>query len=564
MKINLRWQALLALLGFGLVLALLSYQTQTAQIQTANLCATRVPAFGGTLAEGIVGAPQAINPLLSDTYPVDRELVSLIFDGLTRYDENGQLVPALAQSWSASEDGLTLQFQLRQDAAWHDGEPFTADDVLFTYRLLQDPLFPGPAALKTLWQSVAISQTGPFSLEIVLPTPYAPFLEATTRGILPKHALEGTTAVSLPSSAFNRAPIGTGPFMVAPDQDWERDHRLSLTPNPAYWREGTQIAALEFRFYPNEDALLSAFAAGNIQAVNRVSQAMLPAIAAKPGTRLFTAAEPYYTTLLFNLTDSGAPALQNVAVRQGLAYGLDRDKLVDEALNGQGLPLEGPYLPSSWAYNPALLTPYASNSITATARLDEAGWLLPEGGNVRQQDDESLRLRLITLNDATHKALADGVAAQWSAVGVAVDVVTAVSSEDLRNSLTAREFDVALVDVSPSKDPDLYDFWSQEAIVRGQNYGGWNNRRASEALESARNLWPLAERKPFYDIFLRRYNADLPAITLYQHVYTYALSDAVHEAEIGRITTPRDRYRTLHDWFLLYQDVTINCADNTD
>jgi len=563
MKINLRWQAFLAILGFGLVMALLSYQSKTTQTQIDSLCATRVPSAGGTLAEGIVGAPVALNPLLSDPYPVDRELVDLIFDGLMRYDESGRLVPALAQSWSVSEDGLTLRFQLRQDATWHDGTPFTAADVLFTYHLLQDPLFPGTASLKTLWQSVAINQTGPFSLEIVLPTPYAPFLDATTRGILPAHALEGETAVSLTNAAFNRAPIGTGPFMVPPNQDWERDRRLNLTPNPTYWREGTQLVALEFRFYPNEDALLNAFAAGNIQAVNRVSQAMLPTIAAQPGTRLFTAAEPYYTTLLFNLTDSGAPALQNVAARQALAYGLDRDSLVDAALNGQGLPLEGPFLPSSWAYNPNLLTPYASNLITATARLDEAGWLLPEGGDVRQRDDESFRLRLITLDDATHKALANGVAAQWSAIGAAVDVVTAVSPEELLTQLAAREFDVALVDVSASGDPDLYDFWSQEAIIRGQNYGGWNNRRASEALENGRNLWPLTARKPFYDIFLRRYNNDLPAITLYQHVYTYALRDTVHEAEIGRISRPRDRYQTLHDWFLLYRDVPISCPEDS-
>ncbi|MCP4426066.1 MAG: peptide ABC transporter substrate-binding protein [Chloroflexi bacterium] len=556
MKINLRWQALLAVVGFGLVAALLSFQ-----IQTESLCTTRVPAPGGTFAEGIVGAPQFINPLLSDAYPVDRELVSLVFDGLTRYDETGRLVPHLAQSWTVSEDDLTLQFQLRQDITWHDGEPFTAADVLFTYRLLQDELFPGPPALKTLWQSAVVSQTGPHSLQITLPEPYAPFLDATTRGILPAHLLGGITAVSLPTSAFNRAPIGTGPFMVNPGQNWNRDHRLRLTPNPNYWREGTQIANLEFRFYPSEEALLAAFAADNIQAVNRVSQTMLPNIAAQPGTRLFTAAEPYFAALLFNLTESGAPALQDDSVRRALAYALDRERLVDETLNGQGLPLEGPYLPSSWAYNPALLTAYASQPITATALLDAAGWGLPEGSAVRQKEDAPFNLRLLTLGDATHEASANGVADQWANVGVNVEILTAVSVEELVNGLTAREFDVALVDVAAVGDPDLYDFWSQEAIVRGQNYGGWNNRRASEALENGRKLWPLADRQPFYDAFLRHYNNDLPAITLYQRVYAYALNDAVNEAEIGQITHPRDRYQTFANWFILFRDITVSCPN---
>ncbi|MCA9934397.1 MAG: hypothetical protein KC415_10760, partial [Anaerolineales bacterium] len=122
-----------------------------------------------------------------------------------------------------------------------------------------------------------------------------------------------------------------------------------------------------------------------------------------------------------------------------------------------------------------------------------------------------------------------------------------------------RDFDVALLEVRPSGDPDLYDFWSQEAIVRGQNYGGWNNRRASEALESARQIWPQVERTPYYDNFLRYFDDSLPALTLYQHVNTYGLSTAVNNVEIGRIDAPRDRYETLANWFLGYQDTTVPC-----
>jgi peptide/nickel transport system substrate-binding protein len=554
MKINLRWQILLAFMGLGLVLALLSYQAQS-----ASLCTTRVPATGGTFVEGIVGTPQHINPLLSDAYPVDRELVSLVFDGLTRYDESGQLIPHLAESWTVSEDGLTIQFRLRQGITWHDGEPFTADDVVFTYQLMQDDAFPGPAALRTLWQSVTVSKLDDYGVAIVLLQPYSPFLAATTRGILPAHRLEGVTAAFLPTDSFNREPIGTGPFKVVPDQDWTQEHRLQLQPNPTHWRSGSKLDTLEFRFYPNEAALWDAFEAGNIQAINRVSQSLLPQVTSAMDVRLFTASEPGFTTLLFNLTDSGAPALQDVAVRQALAYGLNREQLVDMVLNGQGLPLEGPYLPSNWAYNPALLTAYSYQPVTATALLDTAGWILPEGTAVRQQGEETMLLRLL----AVDTALADAVAGQWSALGVNVAVDTAVSTTDFRQKLTDRDFDVALVAIDGTGDPDLYDFWSQEAIIRGQNYGGWNNRRASEALENGRKIWPIIDRKPYYDTFLRQYNNNLPAITLYQDVYTYALSASVQEAEIGLITGPRDRYQTFSDWFMSYRDVTVICTEET-
>ncbi len=115
MKPDIRWQLLLAVAGFGLILALLSYQ-----VQSAGLCTVRVAASGGAFAEGMVGAPQYINPLLADDNPVDRELSKMIFDGLTRYEE-GMLLPALAERWEISEDGRIVRFYLREDVTWHDG-----------------------------------------------------------------------------------------------------------------------------------------------------------------------------------------------------------------------------------------------------------------------------------------------------------------------------------------------------------------------------------------------------------------------------------------------------------
>jgi peptide/nickel transport system substrate-binding protein len=155
--------------------------------------------------------------------------------------------------------------------------------------------------------------------------------------------------------------------------------------------------------------------------------------------------------------------------------------------------------------------------------------------------------------------LAQNIQKQWAAVNTAAEITTASNLTELRELLAAGEFEVALVDVTAVTDPDLYDFWSQEAIVRGQNYSGWNNRRASEALEQGRQVWSVADRRPYYDTFNRLYDSSLPALTLFQHVTTYALSQQVNLAEIGTIASPRDRYITFADWFLLYRDVTISC-----
>jgi peptide/nickel transport system substrate-binding protein len=476
-----------------------------------------------------------------------------------RYDENGELAPALAEEWSVSEDGLTVRMTLAEGRVWHDGEPITTADVAYTYGLLQDEAFPGPERLKTLWQSVTITPIDEQTIEFALAEPYSPFLEATTRGILPARLLEGVDAESLADAPFNRAPVGSGPFRVAPDQDWERSGRLRLLPDPAHWREGTQISALEFRFYPDEETLLEAFINGDVQAMNGVSPVQIPRLAQLDSTRLFTSVGEEYTALLFNLTESGAPALRDKSMRQALAYGLDRKVLLDDVLSGQGVLFEGPYLPDSPAHKVELFTPYTTQPITATQLLDAAGWPLAADQPIRQREGLPLSPRLLVYDTPTNRAIAENMALQWQAFGIASQLVFFSDWGEFRQNLASRAFDLALVDIAPPHDPDLYDFWSQEAIVRGQNYAGWNNRRASEALEAARQLWPWAERTPHYDAFQQLFDADLPALTVYQHVNTYALSDSVNLAEIGRVTRPRDRYQTFADWFLLYRDITVGC-----
>jgi peptide/nickel transport system substrate-binding protein len=559
MKISLHWQILLAAIALALVAALLSFPTQTPGVVGAGFCTTRVPAAGGAFIEGVVGMPQMLNPLVSDGFPVDEELVSLIFDGLTRYDSTGELVPSLAEQWTVSEDGRSVQFRLREDAAWHDGQPVSADDVVFSYSLLQDDAYPGPAGVRELWQTVAINKIDERTVEFTLTEPYSPFLAATTRPILPAHLLEGITAVELPDLAFNLAPVGTGPFVVDGTMNWQENGRLRLLPNPTHWPQGTQIAALEFHFFPDKNELIQAFTAGQIHAINRVSEAALPQLAAQPRVRLFTAPDNSYTALWFNVRQSAFDLLRTSSGRQALVAALDRPALIDDALNGQGVPLNGPYLPSSWVFNPALAAAREYDGATAASLLDTAGWLYSSDGGVRQKDGQPLTLRLLALDQPQHRAVAEVVARQWRAAGVGAEVTFMPDVGALREALAEGAFDAALVTLTPPGDPDLYDFWSQEAILRGQNYTGWNNRRGSEALEQGRQTWDVGERRPLYETFQRLFDQDLPAVSLYQHVYTYALSPEVYEAEIGRIDQPRDRYKTLAQWFLLFRDVSVAC-----
>jgi peptide/nickel transport system substrate-binding protein len=553
MKPDIRWQLLLAVTGLGLVLLLLSLQPQSAAV-----CTTRIPSGGGTFVEGMIGRPLTMNPLLSDPYPVDRHIANLVFDGLVRFDETGNILPALAEEWSISEDGLTVTFTLRPDALWHDGRPVTTRDVAFTYGLIQDEAFPGPERLRTFWQAVTIMEIDEQTIQFTLPQPYGPIFLAVARGILPAHELEDTPAAELAESPFNLAPIGTGPFRVPAGQDWAQAGFLRLAPNPDYWPDGTQLSDIELRFFPDAESLLVAYESGELHAANGFPSTMLPRLAERDDTRIFTSVVPRYTSLLFNIGETGSAPLKPKEARQALAFVLDRSRLIDTILNGQGVEFDGPYIPDSWAARPALMTSYSYQPETAAALLDGIGLTMGESG-LRQIDGQALTFRLLSMDSPDERAIAEEIARQWRELGIEVQIEYAADTVEFRQALRDRSFDVALTEVLAPPDPDLYDFWSQEAIVRGQNYGGWNSRRASEALETARQLYPPDARAPHYESFLRQFDGDLPALTLYQHVDVYALNNAVQQAEIGRVWEPRDRFQTLASWFLNFRDIPVNC-----
>lgn len=567
MNSNLRLPLLLALTGFGLVYALISFHAQPIQapvtiireetVDGTVVCTAEVATSGGDFVEGVVGAPQYLNPLLNDFYPVDQQISALIFDGLVRYDDIAKrFVPALAERWEVSEDALSITFYLREDMRWHDGEPFTADDVIFTYQLLQQPDFVGSEAAHALWQTVSMAKVDEYTVSFRLAEAYAPFLEATTRGILPEHVLNGVTAVNLQSHPFNRFPIGTGPFMVDIEQDWTQTGRLRLLPNQTAL-PNSLLDSLSFQFYPDFDTLYDAFLAGELQGFGTVPREQLPAVLQQNNTHLVTNQTNRFTAVLFNLGESGNDALKTTTFRHALTQGTNRQTLVDTALNSQAVVINGPYLTSSWAYSPEIISSMSFNPISATAVLENEGWLIPEGGTVRQNEDERLTLQLVGLTQ--NRAVITQLAEQWQALGIEVEPSYLATGADLRTSLETGLFDVAVVDILPNDDPDLYDFWSQEAMIRGQNYGQWNNRRASEALESGRKVWGIEQRRPFYNTFLRIFNVELPAFTLYQHVDTYVVSDKVYGVDLGLMSASRDKYITFDQWYINIDERTVSC-----
>ncbi|MGD2103707.1 MAG: ABC transporter substrate-binding protein, partial [Anaerolineae bacterium] len=262
---HIRWQLVLILLGVVLLVLLLTYLA-------VNYTTVLRPGHGGTYVEAIAGEPHVLNPLLSGFNPPDQDLSSLVFSGLTRLDDDGKVEPDLASGWEIGADGLSYTFHLRSNAYWHDGTPVTADDVILTLKLIQDPQFRGPTDVGAdVWRMVDIEKVDRLTVQFTLEEPYAPFLDYTTVGILPAHKVAGIGAVDLATASFNLAPIGSGPFQVEEIQSEQGEvTSIVLKQFSRYYRARPYLDRIQFRFYPDPKASLDGYQAGEVEGVARV------------------------------------------------------------------------------------------------------------------------------------------------------------------------------------------------------------------------------------------------------------------------------------------------------
>lgn len=539
---HIRWQAILSFTGIAMTMAFLGFLSLSRTTVT-------VPDEAGSYTEGIAGVPQFINPLLAQYNQVDQDLTALIFNGLTRFDMQGHPVPDLAESWQVSSDGLVYVFKLRQSVRWQDGEPFNAEDVLFTIGLMQAPDFPGAPYLQNLWSAVTAEQLDPYTVRFTLLEPFPAFADFTTLGILPEHKLRDIQARDLLTHPFNLAPVGTGPYQLdTVNADFAR---LSLSP--FYTGPRPRLASLELRFYNSYQETIAAYRAGQVQGISYIPSQALDTVDDLDSLNLYTARRASYDVIYLNLQAAETlPFFQEVEVRQALLYALDRQALINEAMDGQGLPATGPIHPWSWAFNASQPT-ITHNFEQAVRLLDEAGWQDRNGDGIRERDGQQLAFTLLT-NDAPNRMrVAEAVSSQWERLGVAVAVD--VAGAGLAEQLAQRSFQAALATVLTTGDPDPYPFWHQAQIEGGQNYAGWDDDDVSILLETARAITDEGQRTEYYFEFQRLFAQEVPALILFYPVYTYGVNQDIYNVQLGPITTPSDRFRTLPAWYTLTQKV---------
>ena len=524
-------------------------------VVAARLTTVVIPDAGGTYVEGVAGSVSAINPILCQYNQVDQDLVSLVFSGLTTTDARGVIIPDLAERWEISADGLRYTFHLRSGVRWQDGAPFTSTDVKFTIQAMQDPEYQGPPELSNLWRPVKVDTPDALTVVFTLPEPFSPFLEYTTQRLLPSHLLATVAPKLLPTSEFNARPVGTGPYKVVETTA----HYVILEANKSYHGPRPYISRIQFSFYPDRESLFAAHRRGEVAGIGQVLPDTLAEVKKDPKLNLYSAPYAGYTMVFLNLKRT---IFQDAAVRRALWQAIDRQGLIDRYLSGQGIVLNGPILPNSWAYDPNL-PQVQYDPKAAAAALDAAGWRDDKGEGVRSKDGTRLEFTLLTNDDdPVRQQMIDEIAQSWAAIGVRAKPQAMAMADLVRDHLYKRDYDAVLYGWDlPAADPDPYPLWhSSQAGEEGQNYVSYIDATSDSLLEQARRTSDYNQRAALYRDFQRRFVEQAPALLLYQPIYNYAVDRQVKGVQIPPLLSTGDRFHSVADWYIATRRVLLSEA----
>ncbi|NTU66941.1 MAG: peptide ABC transporter substrate-binding protein [Candidatus Moranbacteria bacterium] len=503
--------------------------------------------YGGEYIEGMAGQPAHINPLLSMSNDADADISQLVYSGLLKYDNDGKLIPDLAESYDISDDKTTYTFHLKNGISWHDGVPFSADDVVFTINLLSDPSYKSP--LRSRWQGVEASAPDSATVTINTHTPYSGFLQNATFGVLPKHLWETIQKDNFALTQLNLEPIGTGPYKYNSTQKDSKGNVISykLVANPNYFLGKPYISKVDFNFYEDEASALSAFNRKEVMGIGGLSPQNIPEIKVMKSTQLNRLMTTRYFALFLNQTKS--IPLSDDRVREALNLATDRQEIIGEVLGGNGQPVYSPILPGMIGYDQDL-GKVDYDTAKANSVLDDAGWKMGDNG-IRNKDGNDLKISLVTTDWEELMKTADVIKDQWEKIGAEVTVSSYSISDIQQNYIRPREYEALLFGQVLGSDPDPYSFWhSSQKKDPGLNLSMFGDSSTDQLIEAARTEFDTQKRADDYVQFQKKLIEELPAIFLYTPSYIYPMNKQVRGMEVSDLISPSKRFSNINNWYI--------------
>lgn len=469
---------------------------------------------GGELRVILPVEPRALDPNTTRDEP-SLVLAPNVFSKLVSLDVDSRVLPGLAESWTASTDGRTYTFRLRDGVRWHDGHPFSAEDVRWTLAALsREPSF----AAEVLRRIAAVEAPDPRTVVIRLREPWSPFLSMLAwhgTYILPRHRLQGKGPHGF---APGELPVGTGPFRV---QSWEPGRRIVLAANPSYYRTGPYLDRVVYLVREPEEGVELLLAGQADYYGVRPPMGRLPELARSPDLEILTRPSDSRYYCAFNLRRG---PLADRRVREALNRAIDRTALLDEAFSGYGAPARGFYTPTvAWAYDAEARVPDYDPE-RARALLDEAG-LRPGADGVRARWD------LVAPDLSPFPDVVRVLARQLAQVGLEIRPVLLPLAQWAPRLLNQHDFDLGIMGGNHGPDPENLNnrFGSKGAT----QFMGYSSPELDAAMAEGARVFEPARRAAAYFRAQRILARDLPVAPLAESVYIAVLRRQVHGTPHG-------------------------------
>jgi len=528
----------------GLMMMVVILQTRTMESHYKQL----KPTAGGIYTEGMVGSFTDVNPIYA-TNTVDASVAKLVFAGLLKYDSKGGLVNDLAEKLEVNEGTQTYTVHLKPNLTWHDGKPLTAKDVVFTYRLIQNP--DARSFLEGSWRGIKVNAIDNSTVSFTLPNKLSAFPYSLTTGILPEHILKDVPAEQLRSNKFNtQNPIGSGPFkfdkvQVSGSTD-KREERVGLSSFDEYNAGKPKINKFIIKTYKSEDKLVNAYTEKQVDAMANV--ASLPdQLENDSTTQEFSSTTLSQVAVFFRTTQ---PPLNDVAVRNALVAGASRAELIS-GIHYPVVPSDEPLLKTQIGYNKAYAQVAAGDVAKASQLLDSAGWVKNPNTGIREKNGTKLTFRLVSQSSSEYSAVARILQKQWQDIGVDVQI-SLQPEQELQPTIAQHSYDALLYAIAIGRDPDVFAYWhSSQADVRSQtrlNFSEYQSTSANEGLEGGRTRYDPNVRSIKYKSFLEAWQKDSPALVLYQPRYLYVARKPFSGYNVAQLNSVADRFVNVENW----------------
>ena len=498
------------------------------------------PVAGGTVTIPI-GADPTLNPWSPNAFVESLFINRAIFEGLTKPGKDLAPAPDLAESWTTAADGLSWTFKLRSGVKWSDGNPFSADDVAFTFNdiVLKPDL--GAQNRNNFSAVKSVTAVDPTTVRFDLSRKFSALTAylAYNAGIVPKHTL---AADPLKTTSFNKGvPVSSGPFKV---EKYTSGQSVSLVRNESYFGAKPYLDKVVFTVVPDPNTQIAQALSGDITIMILDNKAAVDRVKTASGLSVVSRPLVQYYWLALNQTD---PRFTDVRVRQAFVYAIDRKAIIKSVELGYGSIANSPITPALAAYyDPSLASKYPYDQAKAKDLLAQAGWT-PGADGVLQKDGQPFKFTM----DVGQRGVLEPVNAliqqDLKKVGVVADLNTMEWNSYIQKDVVRREYSATVNWWTYPSDPDVFPYYHSSAAGKGFNIPGYQDPKLDDLLVQGQSASDLEARKAVYKQLQAYTSETLPYLFLWYPQEIDVISTSLKGVpELGL----RDAMHYLGEWWL--------------